>query len=97
MIHALDQGIVTYTFATGAYERLTDFGEWPVWLPDSRRVLFVSGGTAIHIVDRETKQVRQVFTVGRDVIGPPQLTRDGRAVYYTRRVTEADLWLLTLP
>ena len=96
MISALDRGIVTYTFATGAYERLTDFGQWPVWLPDSRRVLFVSGGTAIHIVDRETKQVRQVFTVGRDVIGPPQLTRDGRAMYYTRRVTEADIWLLTL-
>ncbi|NHZ73815.1 MAG: protein kinase, partial [Nitrospirae bacterium] len=25
-------GVVVYSFDTGTYERLTDFGEWPVWL-----------------------------------------------------------------
>jgi Tol biopolymer transport system component len=97
MISALDRGIVTYTFATHTYERLTDFGQWPIWLPDSRRVLFVSGGNAFYVVDRVTKGVRQVYSVNLDVIGPPQLTRDGRTVYYSRRVTEADIWLMTLP
>jgi hypothetical protein len=24
------KGIVIYTFASGTYERLTDFGEWPI-------------------------------------------------------------------
>jgi Tol biopolymer transport system component len=75
---------------------LTDFGEWPVWLPDGRHILFVSGGKAFYIVDRETRQVRKVFTAGRDVIGPPRLTRDGRHALYSRRVTEADLWLVRL-
>jgi serine/threonine-protein kinase len=97
MVAALDRGVVTYTFASRRYERLTDVGQWPVWLPDSRRVLFVSGGNAFYIVDRETRQVRQVFSVRRDVIGPPQLTRDGHAMYFSRRVTEADIWLVTLP
>lgn len=92
-----DAGIATYTFATGQYERLTDFGQWPVWLPDSRRVLFVSGGDAFFVVDRETKRVRKVFSAARDVIGPPRLSRDGRQMYFSRRVTEADIWLLTLP
>ena len=91
-----DQGILTYEVRTHRFERLTDHGEWPVWLPDSRHVLFVSGGKAFYVVDRATKQVRKVFTVSSDVIGPPRLTRDGRHAYYTRRVTEADIWLTTL-
>ncbi|MBI2072105.1 MAG: PD40 domain-containing protein [Gemmatimonadetes bacterium] len=97
MISALDRGVILYTFDGGEYQRLTDFGQWPVWLPDSRRLLFVSGGKAFYLVDRETRQVRQAFSVTRDVIGPPQLTRDGRTVYFSRRVTEADIWLVTLP
>jgi Tol biopolymer transport system component len=91
-----DAGILTYELRTHRYERLTDFGEWPVWLPDSRHILFVSGGKAFYVVDRVTKQVRKVFAATRDVIGPPRLTREGRRVFYSRRVTEADLWLVTL-
>jgi Tol biopolymer transport system component len=91
-----DTGIVTYTFSSGTYERLTDFGEWPVWLPDSRHVLFVSGGKEFFILDVRSKEVRKVFSVTRDVIGPPRLSLDGREVYFSRRVTEADIWLLTL-
>jgi hypothetical protein len=56
----------------------------------------VSGGKAFYVVDRVTRQVRKVFSVAQDVIGPPQLTRDGRTLYYSRRVTQADIWLLNL-
>ena len=96
MIAALDRGVIAYTLGSRTYQRLTTYGQWPVWLPDSRRVLFVSGGNAFYIVDRETKAVRKIFAVTRDVIGPPQLTPDGRTLYFTRRVTEADIWLATL-
>jgi serine/threonine-protein kinase len=91
-----DRGILTYDLRAHRYERLTDFGEWPVWLPDSRHILFGSGGKAFYIVDRETKQVKKIYTAGRDTLGPPRLSRDGRHVFYSRRVTEADIWLMTL-
>jgi Tol biopolymer transport system component len=91
-----DAGILTYELRTHRYERLTNFGEWPVWLPDSRHILFVSGGQAFYVVDRVSKQVRKVFSMTRDVVGPPRLTRDGRHLFYSRRVTEADLFLVTL-
>ena len=97
MVGAFDRGIIVYTLDTRTYKYLTTYGQWPVWLPDSRRLLFVSGGKAFYLVDRETKVVRKVFAVTRDVIGPPQLTPDGRSMYFTRRVTEADIWLATLP
>jgi Tol biopolymer transport system component len=96
MISALDRGIILYTLGSRRYERLTGYGHWPVWLPDGRRLLFVSGGKAFYVVDRETREVRKIFEVTRDVIGPPQLTPDGRTMYFTRRVTEADIWLATL-
>ena len=96
MVNALDRGVIIYTFRSGRYERLTDYGQWPVWLPDNRRVLFVSGGKALYVVDRVTRRVRKIFSVAGDVIGPPQLTRDGRTLYYSRRVTQADVWLLNL-
>ena len=96
MIAALDRGIIEYTFASRQYRRLSSFGQWPVWLPDSRHILFVSGGHAFYVVDRETREVRKVFAENRDVIGPPQTTADGRMLYFSRRVTEADIWLATL-
>ncbi len=89
-------GLVTYSVETHQYERLTEFGEWPVWLPDSRRVLFVANGKNFYIVDSSSKQVRKVFSVDCDIIGPPQLTRDGKVAYFSRRVTESDIWLVTL-
>jgi Tol biopolymer transport system component len=89
-----DEGIIVYTFRTGIYERLTDFGEWPVWFPDGRRLLFVSGGQGFFVVDVLTKEVRTVLSVERDVIGPPRLSRDGREIYFSRRVTESDIWIL---
>ena len=93
---SVPQGIVTYSLRSGTYDRLTDFGEFPVWLPDNRHVMFVSGGKDVFVVDTRTKIARKTFSVRRDVIGPVQLSRDGRSAYFSRRVTEADIWLVTL-
>jgi len=90
------RGIATYAMRSRTYERLTDFGEWPVWLPDGRRLLFVADGKAFYIVEARSKHVTKIFSVTRDVIGPPRLTRDGKSAYFSRRVTESDVWLLTL-
>jgi Tol biopolymer transport system component len=90
------KGIVTYSFRTRTYEKFTDYGEYPVWFPDSRRVLFVARGRNFFVLDTLTREVRSIFSIARDVIGPPRLTRDGRRACFSRRVTEADLWLVSL-
>lgn len=95
-VGAVGRGIVVYSLATRRYEQLTDFGEWPVWLPDNRRILFVARGKAFYIVDSRTKDVREIFSVTRDVVGPPRLTPDGKSIVYSRRITEGDIWMLTL-
>ncbi len=95
-IDHVDKGIVTYSLRTGTYEKLTDFGHWPVWLPDSRRILFVSGGNAFFIVDSQTRVFRRVYASLWDIIGPPRLTRDARQIFFSHRATEGDIWLATL-
>ncbi|MCP3978612.1 MAG: protein kinase [bacterium] len=42
-------GIVMYDFGTGAYERLTTFGEAPAWIGDTRALLFVHGNEIQHL------------------------------------------------
>lgn len=88
-------GIATYDLETKTYEWLVDFGEWPVWMPDSRRILFVAEKKKFYVVDTLTKDVRKVYSVTSDVIGPPRYSADG-AMYYSRRITETDVWLATL-
>ena len=90
------RGIATYSLGSRAFEIFTDFGEFPVWLPDSRRVLFVAGGRDFYILDTATKQIRKIYTAVRGVYGPPRLTKDGTAAYLTRRMTESDIWLMKI-
>jgi hypothetical protein len=89
-------GVVTFSFKSGKFERLTDYGEWPVWLPDSRRLLFVSKGKDFIVLNRQSRQARKIYSSERDVLGPPRLPNDGRSIYFTRRVTEADIWMVDL-
>jgi Tol biopolymer transport system component len=89
-------GIFVYSADTRTVERVLDFGEWPVWLPDSRRILFVSRGREFHILDTSTKTTKRIFSAVRDTLGPPRLTRDGQVAFFSRRVTEADIWIATL-
>lgn len=91
-----DIGVGYYDLETDEHVELTDFGQWPVWMPDSRRILFVSGGKAFYLVDSETGEVHEVHSTVRDILGPPRVTADGRDSVYSRRVTEGDLWLVRI-
>jgi len=89
-------GIVAYSFEKRSYERFTDFGAWPVPLPDSRRVLFSDDGPHYWLLDMQTREKKIVYAGGRDTLGPPRISKDGRAMFYSRRVTESDIWMMTL-
>jgi serine/threonine-protein kinase len=96
MTSTSDLGVLVHDLVSGSYERLTDFGQWPVWLADSRHLLFVSGGSTFYLIDSQSKEIRQLFSGVRDTYGPPRVTRDGRGVVFSRRVTEGDIWLVSL-
>ena len=89
-------GVVVYSVQGRTYERLSTVGEWPVWLADSRRVLYVSRGREFHVLDTQTRTTKQIFSVLRDTLGPPRITRDGRHIFFSRRITESDVWMVNL-
>jgi Tol biopolymer transport system component len=87
-------GIVVYSFDSQQIALLTETGDMPFWLPDSRRMLF-HDGAAMAILDRETRQARAVrpATIDR----PLALSRDGRRVYVARSQTRSDIWTAVQP
>jgi len=56
-------GIALFTFQSQEYEQLTEFGVHPVWLSDSRRLLFENRGK-IMLVDRRSGDVSEVYSAG---------------------------------
>ena len=60
--------------------------------------MFVSKGNNFIVIDSQSKgkEGETIFSVERDSIGPPRMTKDGRFIYFTRRITEADIWLVDL-
>jgi Tol biopolymer transport system component/tRNA A-37 threonylcarbamoyl transferase component Bud32 len=95
--NGLHSGIGIYDLQSKTYEWLTDFGDWPIWLDDNRRLLFVSQGSLL-LYDTQSRKYQKVFVVtDQDVdIGSPALSRDNRTIYFTYVAAEADIWLMDL-
>jgi Tol biopolymer transport system component len=95
--NGLHSGIGVYEEASGKYDWFTDFGDWPVWLKDNRRLLFVSQGK-VFLFDTATRKYQPVLAVtDQDVdIGSPSLSADNRVLFFTFVSAEADVWLMTL-
>ena len=90
-------GIIIYSFESGKFERVTDFGWYPQWLSDGHRLLFHSQGT-IYLVDRRSRKVHEVLSIAPQEVAPYRfaLSRDGRWIYFGVTATEADIWLMSL-
>jgi eukaryotic-like serine/threonine-protein kinase len=89
-------GIMTYSFDSQRYEPLTDVGAFPVWLSDSRRLLFQDQGK-LYLVDSQTKKVHEILSVAPNEFGNGvTLPRDNRTIYFSLLTTEADVWMMTL-
>jgi serine/threonine protein kinase/Tol biopolymer transport system component len=87
-------GIAVYSFKTAAYTKLTDFGIDPIWLSDSRRLLFNHDGR-LWLVDSDTRRAREVLS-----LAPQEIARrgfavspDDRTIYFSLASTESDIWL----
>ena len=93
--NGVHSGIGIYDLESKTYDWLTDFGDWPIWLNDNRRLLFVSQGS-LFIFDTQTRKYQKVLAVtDQDVdIGSPALSRDNRTIYFTYVAAEADIWLM---
>ena len=88
-------GLFLFSLESQQYEQLTDFGYWPVWLSDNRRLL-ANFFNKLSVVDSQSKKVHDVLSVAPNVIQRFTLSRDNRQIYFSLQTTEADIWLMTL-
>jgi Tol biopolymer transport system component len=101
-------GIAIYSLHTRGFEEILDFGMHPVWLPDSRRILFQALGPRrppdpahyepdfkLFVVDRVTKEFHEVFALPGASIDSPALSRDGKKLAFVRYSVDSDIWMLS--
>ncbi len=84
-------GIGVLDVSTGAFRQLADSGGTPVWLRDSRRLLFWDAG-GLKLVDAATGQIREA---GR-IPNPDErmsLSPDDRRLYFTASSFGSDIWM----
>ncbi|MBA2526305.1 MAG: serine/threonine-protein kinase [Pyrinomonadaceae bacterium] len=88
-------GIFVYSLDSQQYEKLTDFGSQPVWLSDSRRLLF-RNQSKLFLIDSQSKRIHEVLSVAPHGFDAVTLPRDDRLIYFSLITTEADIWLMNL-
>ena len=86
-------GILIYSLQDRTYQRLTNAGSFPVWLSDSRRLMF-SHEDKILLADTKTARVREILSATPPVVFG--LSKDDRLIYFTRISVETDVWLAAL-
>ncbi|HEY8224380.1 MAG TPA: protein kinase [Pyrinomonadaceae bacterium] len=95
--NGVHSGVGIYDLDSKTYDWLTDFGDWPLWLKDNRRLLFVSQGK-LFLMDTQSRKYQQVLVVtDQDVdIGSPGISGDNRTIYFTYVAAEADVWVMDI-
>jgi len=92
--HADLPGVITYSFATQKYSKLTDFGQDPHWLKDSRQIIFFSKGK-LYLLDSLTNKWHSILSAPLDSSYEFGMTaNDDRTLYFTHRLSGSDIWML---
>jgi Tol biopolymer transport system component len=92
-----ESGILLYSPVSRRYERLTEHGFGPVWMRDSRRLLYIDDGGGIFMADSLTRESREVLAAASGSrFRSLDLSPDGRVLYLVRQADEGDIWMLTL-
>ncbi len=101
-------GIAVYDLANARYTTVADYGTFPHWLPDGRRLLFQGQapadghparnypqGDSLLVADYVGGRVREVLKLPEASLGYPALSADGRWLVFVSTTLTADIWTLT--
>ncbi len=88
-------GIAVYSLADKSFRTVTHFGSDPVWLSDSRRLLFHHRGK-VYLVNSESGRIHEVLSTAPEDIARRgfSVSPDDRHIYFSVSSTEADVWTL---
>jgi eukaryotic-like serine/threonine-protein kinase len=92
-------GIYIYSFATKAYEKISDLGTGypsrPALLPDGRRFVFFQDDRVL-VGDTTTREVKEVHSMPGFRLFTPTFSSDGRTMFFVKARDEGDIWAAEL-
>jgi eukaryotic-like serine/threonine-protein kinase len=93
-----DDGIALYSFAERTFHRLTQHGSDPLWLSDSRRLLYLDRGK-VHLLDSQSGASRELLSILPEEVARRgfAVSPDDRHIYFSVSTTEADVWMIERP
>jgi len=92
-----DSGKYDTIIRSSALLQLQTQGNYPSWSADNRAIVFADTLGRINIVDRMTKESRQLLSIEGVVLTNPSLSRNGRTLYFSATRSESDIWMISLP
>jgi eukaryotic-like serine/threonine-protein kinase len=93
--NASSEGVLRYERRSNTVSKILDFGFGMKWLSDSERIL-VSTPDAIHLFNLRTKKQRELMKVQLDAFATFDISTDNRTIYFSQRLSEGDVWLISL-
>jgi Tol biopolymer transport system component len=90
-----DNGIAVYSPASRSFRKVSEHGADPVWLSDSRRLLFLDKGK-ISLLDTASGGTRELLSVMPEEVARRgfDVSPDDRRIYFSVSTTEADVWMV---
>jgi Tol biopolymer transport system component len=92
---SLSKGVLIYDIEARTYDSISDFGSWPAWLQDGRRLLFIND-ERIYLADVRSKRSKEIYSLLPGRLTGLDVSRDNRSIYISVASPEADIWLLRL-
>lgn len=87
-------GIVIFFIETKRFEKLSEFGNRPLWLSDNQRMIFFHQDK-LYLLDRTSRKIKELLSTSPNKIEGISISKDDRLIYFSCESMETDIWLAT--
>jgi serine/threonine protein kinase len=89
----IHKGIMTYSLADKSYKKISDTGTGPVWLKDSKKILYLDNDK-FYILNTTTGNRKIIYDPQKSVLDAWSYTisPDNKWIYYIKEEKESDIW-----
>jgi len=82
-----------YSLSERRFYPLTEATYYPMWLPDSRRLVFANRGM-LYGIYIPTRKISEIVKIPQGEMGGLGVSKDGSLIYYVVVEEESDIWML---
>ena len=86
--------IITYSLADKSYKKVSDTGAGPIWLKDSKRILFLDNDK-FYILNSITGNKKFIYDPQRSIPNSwsYSISPDNKWIYFVKQEKESDIWM----